>query len=111
MGLHLHPNRAQVSMNLTNFAEIPLDDLYRTIQEEAARRGTSIAESELIGFVPNAAFEKAPDLSANARVRVADYRESARDSVEVVARHVLCVRRYGAKRARRERRFSQSHRP
>ena len=68
MGLHLaSPDRAQVSMNLTNFAEIPLDQLYRTIQEEAARRGTSVAESELIGFVPKAAFEKSPEFFRRTR--------------------------------------------
>ncbi len=68
MGLHLaSANRAQVSMNLTNFAEIPLDKLYETIQDEAARRGTSIAESELIGFVPKAAFEKSPEFFRRTR--------------------------------------------
>jgi glutamate formiminotransferase len=68
MGLQLaSSNRAQVSMNLTNFAEIPLDELYRTIQEEAARRGTSVAESELVGFVPKAAFEKAPEFFRRTR--------------------------------------------
>jgi glutamate formiminotransferase len=62
MGLHLDSvKRAQVSMNLTNFEEIPLDKLYETIQEEAARQGTSIVESEVIGFVPRAAFEKSPE--------------------------------------------------
>lgn len=61
MGLHLKTlNRAQVSMNLTNFAEIPLEGLYETVAREAARLGTAIAESELIGFVPLAAYEKAP---------------------------------------------------
>jgi glutamate formiminotransferase len=61
MGLHLTSlGRAQVSMNLTNFAAIPLDELYATIEAEAARRGTAIAESELIGFLPRAAFEQAP---------------------------------------------------
>ncbi|HEV2201632.1 MAG TPA: glutamate formimidoyltransferase [Bryobacteraceae bacterium] len=68
MGLHLaSSNRAQVSMNLTNFAEIPLAELYRTIQEEAARQGTSVAESELVGFVPKAAFEKAPEFFRRTR--------------------------------------------
>ncbi len=61
MGLHLKSlNRAQVSMNLTNFAEIPLDELYATVEREAARRGTAISESELIGFIPRQAFEQAP---------------------------------------------------
>ncbi|MEO8050559.1 MAG: glutamate formimidoyltransferase [Acidobacteriota bacterium] len=61
MGLNLPSlGRAQVSMNLTNFAEIPLDDLYATVEAEAARLGTAITESELIGFIPRAAFEQSP---------------------------------------------------
>lgn len=61
MGLHLSSlGRAQVSMNLTNFAAIPLDDLYAAVEAEAVRLGTAIAESELIGFIPRAAFEQAP---------------------------------------------------
>ena len=62
MGLHLaHENRTQVSMNLMNFAKIPLDELYATISHLAETLGTSIAESELIGFIPRAAFVQAPD--------------------------------------------------
>jgi len=61
MGLHLATlGRAQVSMNLTNFAGIELDDLYAAIAAEAARLGTAIAESELIGFIPRAAYERSP---------------------------------------------------
>jgi len=61
MGLHLKSNDCtQVSMNLTNFAETPLDELYAAVAAEAARLGTSIADSELIGFIPRRAFEQAP---------------------------------------------------
>src|ERR1019366_7847881 len=61
MGLHLPSlGRAQVSMNLTNFAAIPLDHLYAAVEAEAARLGTAIVESELIGFIPRAAFEQSP---------------------------------------------------
>jgi glutamate formiminotransferase len=61
MGLNLPSlGRGQVSMNLTNFAAIPLDDLYATVEAEAARLGTAITESELIGFIPRAAFEQSP---------------------------------------------------
>jgi len=68
MGLHLKSrNCAQVSMNLTNFAEIPLDELYETLAREAKKAGTSIAESELIGFVPQAAFDKAPEFFRRTR--------------------------------------------
>lgn len=61
MGLYLSTlGCAQVSMNLTNFAAIPLDALYAAVEVEAARLGTAITESELIGFIPRAAFEQAP---------------------------------------------------
>ncbi len=73
MGLHLASlGRAQVSMNLTNFAEIPLDDLYAAVESEAARLGTAIAESELIGFIPRAAYEKSPAFFK----RIRDFNES-----------------------------------
>jgi glutamate formiminotransferase len=62
MGIHLESlGSAQVSMNLTNFAETPLDDLYATIATEAERLGTSVRSSELIGFLPRRAFEMAPE--------------------------------------------------
>ncbi len=73
MGLHLALlGRAQVSMNLTNFAGIPLDDLYATVEAEAARLGTVIAESELIGFIPRAAYEQSPGFFR----RIRDFDES-----------------------------------
>ena len=80
MGLHLATlNRAQVSMNLTNFAEIPLDDLYATVEAEAARLGTAIYESELIGFIPRAAYEKSPTFFR----RIRDFDESRIIEIQV----------------------------
>jgi glutamate formiminotransferase len=68
MGLLLAgSNRAQVSMNLTNFEKIPLHQLYQTVSDEAAAMGTSIAESELIGLIPLAAYEKAPEFFRRTR--------------------------------------------
>jgi glutamate formiminotransferase len=57
MGLYL-PSRdcAQVSMNLTNFAETPLEEVYKAIQ-----KACPVASSEIIGFIPRRAFEMAPD--------------------------------------------------
>ena len=73
MGLHLATlGRAQVSMNLTNFAGIELDDLYAAVAAEAARLGTAIAESELIGFIPRSAYEKSPAFFE----RIRDFDES-----------------------------------
>ncbi len=61
LGLHLpSAGHAQVSMNLTNYTEIPLERLYETVRQEAGRFGTAIAGSELIGFVPRQAYEMAP---------------------------------------------------
>jgi glutamate formiminotransferase len=62
MGLYLDSQEcAQVSMNLTNFAETPLDRLYDAVNEEASRLRTSIRSSQLVGFVPRRAFEQAPE--------------------------------------------------
>jgi glutamate formiminotransferase len=57
MGLYL-PSRdcAQVSMNLTNFAETPLERVYDAIREAAP-----VASSQIIGFIPRRAFEMAPE--------------------------------------------------
>jgi glutamate formiminotransferase len=53
-------NCAQVSMNLTDFATTPLDQVLATIDQEAARLGTRVRYCELIGFIPRRAFEHAP---------------------------------------------------
>jgi len=51
---------SQVSMNFVNFAETPFDDVWDAVVQEAARFGTTVASSQLIGFVPRRAFEQAP---------------------------------------------------
>lgn len=51
---------AQVSMNFVNFAETPFDAVWGAVDREAARLGTSIASSQLVGFVPQRAFDQAP---------------------------------------------------
>jgi len=62
MGRHLASRDcAQVSMNLTRFRETPLDLLYQAISEEAARQGTAVRSSQLVGFIPRLAYEMAPD--------------------------------------------------
>src|SRR6185503_2866232 len=48
--------RAQVSMNLLDFATTPIWLAWETVQSEAARAGVGLAESELIGLAPLAAF-------------------------------------------------------
>jgi glutamate formiminotransferase len=67
MGLYL-PSRncAQVSMNLTNFAEIPMEQVYQAVTNEAAALGTAIRSSQLIGLIPQRAFDLAPDFFRHA---------------------------------------------
>jgi glutamate formiminotransferase / 5-formyltetrahydrofolate cyclo-ligase len=48
--------RAQVSMNLLDFRTTPLWRVWETVRAEAAEDGIELAESELIGLAPLAAF-------------------------------------------------------
>jgi glutamate formiminotransferase len=48
--------RAQVSMNLLDFTVTPLWLLWETVRDVAAEDGVDLAESELIGLAPLAAF-------------------------------------------------------
>jgi glutamate formiminotransferase len=67
MGLYL-PSRdcAQVSMNLTNFAAIPMEQVYQAIATEAAAMGIAIRSSQLIGLIPQRAFDSAPEFFRHA---------------------------------------------
>ena len=49
--------RAQVSMNITDYRATPMRHVYDTVKAIAERHGVSIAEGELIGLIPEAAFE------------------------------------------------------
>jgi glutamate formiminotransferase len=67
MGIYLASrDRAQVSMNLTNFAETPLDRVYETIAELAREHGAEAVEGEIIGFIPRRAYEMAPEFFRHA---------------------------------------------
>lgn len=49
--------RAQVSMNITDFQQTPMSRVYATVKELASKHGAAVAESELIGLIPEAAYE------------------------------------------------------
>ncbi len=67
MGIYLaSQNRAQVSMNLTNFVETRLNDVYAAICREAERLGAGVRSSQLIGFVPRRAFQMFPEFFSRA---------------------------------------------
>jgi glutamate formiminotransferase/formiminotetrahydrofolate cyclodeaminase len=48
--------KAQVSMNLTNYAKTPVHTIVETIRREAARYGVGIQSSEVIGLIPQRAL-------------------------------------------------------
>jgi glutamate formiminotransferase len=50
---------AQVSMNLTDFEQTPLHEVFDAVRREATARGVAIAGSEIIGLVPKKALEDA----------------------------------------------------
>lgn len=50
---------AQVSLNLTDFEQTPLHEVFDAVEREAAARGVAIAGSEIIGLLPRKAIEAA----------------------------------------------------
>jgi glutamate formiminotransferase/formiminotetrahydrofolate cyclodeaminase len=59
MGLLLKDrNQAQVSMNLTDFEQTPVQLVFETVRAEAQRLGVGIAGSEIIGLIPQKAIEQ-----------------------------------------------------
>jgi glutamate formiminotransferase len=53
--------RAQVSMNVTDFNLTPMRHVHATIQHLAQRHGVLIDDAELIGLIPEAAYEPGSD--------------------------------------------------
>jgi glutamate formiminotransferase len=49
--------RAQVSMNITDFHRTPMTKVHASVTEIAARHGAEIAEGEVIGLIPEEAYE------------------------------------------------------
>jgi glutamate formiminotransferase / formiminotetrahydrofolate cyclodeaminase len=53
--------QAQVSMNLTDFEQTPIHRVFEMVRTEAARHGTSIVSSEIVGLIPKKALEQAAE--------------------------------------------------
>ena len=49
--------RAQVSMNITDYAKTPVSRVHGAVEELARKYGGEIAEGELIGLIPEEAYE------------------------------------------------------
>jgi len=52
-------NMVQVSMNLTDYQVTPIQTAFHAVKTEAEKLGVHVAESELIGLIPQAALEHA----------------------------------------------------
>lgn len=78
--------KAQVSMNLTNFRSTPLAQVVELIRREAARYGTSIHHSELVGLIPQEALVEAAryylQLDAFEPDQILEYRLAAAQAKE-----------------------------
>jgi glutamate formiminotransferase len=53
--------RAQVSMNITDFQQTPVAKIHAAVRDIAARHGAEIAEGEVIGLIPEDAYEPNAD--------------------------------------------------
>jgi glutamate formiminotransferase/formiminotetrahydrofolate cyclodeaminase len=54
-------NLAQVSMNLTDFEQTPIQLVFETVRREAERYGVQIVGSEIVGLVPQKALDQAAE--------------------------------------------------
>ncbi|MGD0731997.1 MAG: glutamate formimidoyltransferase [Terracidiphilus sp.] len=57
MGVLAH-GRAQLSMNITDFAVTPISQVHRAVSRLAAKHKTKLVEGEVIGLLPEAACER-----------------------------------------------------
>ena len=63
-------NLAQVSMNLTDYEQTPIQLVFETVRREAERYGVQIVGSEIVGLVP----QKALDQTAEYYLRLEQFR-------------------------------------
>ena len=54
-------NRAQISMNLTNYKISAIHDIYDAVCEEAEKRGIRVTGSEIVGLIPYDAMKSAAE--------------------------------------------------
>jgi glutamate formiminotransferase len=60
---------AQVSMNLTDFEQTPIHQVFETVKREAERLGVGIVGSEIVGLIPRRAIE----MTAEFYLKVEDF--------------------------------------
>ncbi len=70
MGVDLKARQqAQVSMNLTDFEEMPIHRVFEMVKREADQYGVAIAGSEIVGLVP----QRALDISAKHFLKIENF--------------------------------------
>src|SRR6185437_11246322 len=57
MGVLAH-GEAQISMNITDFRQTPIIQVYAAVEQKAARLGAKVVRGELIGLIPEEAAER-----------------------------------------------------
>jgi glutamate formiminotransferase len=74
LGLNAN-GRPQVSMNITDFRQTPMPEVHANVVRLAHEHGAAIAEGELIGLIPEAAYTEAaawtaqiPDFNPNQKI-------------------------------------------
>ncbi|HTW82267.1 MAG TPA: glutamate formimidoyltransferase [Terracidiphilus sp.] len=60
LGVLAH-GRAQLSMNIPDFEATPVSQVYRKVTDLAAKHKARIAECEIVGLLPEAAYERESD--------------------------------------------------
>jgi len=75
-GMMYNENIAQVSMNLLNYKEVNMHDVYEAIKEEAEKYGVTVTGSEIVGLVPKDALIKSGRFYAERKnIKVEDEEE------------------------------------
>ena len=78
-------NRAQVSINLTNYKITSMHAVFEACREEAAARGMRVTGSEIVGLIPRSALLEAADHYLRAQGKTTGVPEKARIQAAVLS--------------------------
>jgi len=82
-GMMYNENIAQVSMNLLDYHEVGLHDVFEAIKEEAEKLGTKVTGSEIVGVVPKESLILAGKFySKNKGIKISNDNEYVTSAIE-----------------------------
>ena len=82
-GLMYNENISQVSMNLLNYKEVNLHDVFEAIKEEAEKLGAKVTGSEIVGVIPKESLVLAGKFYAKKdKLKISDEDELVTLSIE-----------------------------